>query len=101
MPLPKFSDDEQYLINSVKSSAAQGQTNPIMWGYIVGGILLAGFGAYHGSIPMMLAAFLIVCAFRVHEEMCHAKWMPVWRSIVTKYEGAAATDSDQMDQPDS
>jgi len=82
-----------------------------MWGYIVGGILLAGFGAYHGSIPMMLAAFLIVCAFRVHEEMCHeemcheemchAKWMPVWRSIVTKYEGAAATDSDQMDQPDS
>lgn len=45
-------------------------------------------------IPMMLAAFVMVCGFRIYEERFQNKWMPLWRSIISKYESAASgTDS--------
>ncbi len=94
MALPDFNSDEQYLVNSVKSPKAAGDYNVFMWGYILGGGLLAGFAAYLDNTMMMLAAFVIVSSFRVHEERYHRQWMPVWRSVIEKYEAAAmATDA--------
>ena len=86
MPLPDFTDDEQYLINCVKSPGATQQSNSYMWGYLIGGALIAGFAAYCQNIPMMLAAFIVVFGFRTYEERFQSKWTPLWKSIIEKYE---------------
>lgn len=91
MSLPDFTDDERYLINFVKSPKAGGSS--YMLGYVVGAVIIAGFAAHYGSIPMMLAAFVVVCGFRVYEECYQVKWMPLWRSIVDKYEAACVSES--------
>lgn len=93
MPLPDFTDDEQYLINYVKSPSAAQRSYSYMWGYVIGGALLAGFAAYYQSIPMMLAAFVVVCGFRIYEERLTSKWTPLWKSIIEKYESAAVRAS--------
>ena len=90
MPLPGFTDDERYLINRVKSPSANQQSNSYMWSYVIGGVLVAGFAAYYQSISMMLAAFVVVCGFRIYEERFQSKWTPLWKSIIEKYESAAA-----------
>jgi len=103
MPLPNFTDDEQYLINCAKSTKVNGQS--YMWGYLVAGAALVGFGAYHDSVPMMLCAFAVVCGFRIYEEIFQSKWLPLWRSIIAKYEAAARGDVvghvDSDGEPDS
>ncbi len=88
MPLPDFTDDERHLINCAKSTAANSQTNSYMWGYVVAGSVLAAFGAYQSSIPMLLSAFIVVNGFRIYEELFQSKWLPLWRSIIAKYEAA-------------
>ena len=62
-----------------------------MWGYVVAGSVLAAFGAYQSSIPMLLSAFVVAIGFRIYEELFQSKWLPIWRSIIAKYE-AACTD---------
>jgi len=89
MPVPEFTNDEQYLIDWVKSPESSANSAAFMWGYIIGGIAIAGFAVYHGSIVMMFAAFAIVCGFRAYEEHYQNKWLPLWRSIIAKYESAA------------
>ncbi len=101
MPFPDFTNDEQYLINCAKSTKANGPANAYMWGYVVAAAVLAGFGAYHGNVPMMLAAFAVVCGFRIYEEMFQSKWLPLWRSIIAKYEAAALGEVDRDGEPDS
>lgn len=88
MPLPDFTDDERYLINCAKSTAANSQTNLYMLGYVVGGSVLAAFGAYLSNIPMLLSAFVVVIGFRIYEEYFQSKWLPLWRSVIAKYEAS-------------
>lgn len=64
-----------------------------MWSYIIGGAVIAGFAAYYENVVMVLTAFVIVCGFRIYEERFQSKWLPIWRSIIDKYE-AAATSND-------
>jgi len=97
MSLPDFTDDEKYLIQCAKSTTATVQTNSYMWGYLVGTAVLAGFGAYHDNTPMMMSAFIVVCGFRIYEEIFQAKWLPLWRSIIAKYESAAHDEFDQKE----
>lgn len=89
MPLPEFTDDERYLINCAKSTAANAQTNSYMWGYVIAASILAGIGAYQSSIPLLVSAFAVVIGFRIYEEFYQNKWLPLWRSIIAKYEAAA------------
>ena len=97
MPLPKFTDNENYLINSVKSPIARGP-NTYMLTYVVFGACIAGFAAYYGSIAMMVTAFVVVCGFRIYEEWYQKKWEPLWCSIIDKYEAACVRES--QDEPD-
>lgn len=97
MPLPDFTKDEQYLINYVKSTSAAGGSGAYMWTYVISGALIAGFAAYYGSIPMMVAAFVVVCGFRVYEERFQSRCMPMWRSIIAKYEAAASVHSMELE----
>jgi hypothetical protein len=100
MPLPDFTDDEQYLVNSVKSPNAAGKSNSYMWGYIIGAVTFAGFGVYHENVPMLLTALVVVVSFRIYEERYQMKWMPHWRSIIVKYEAACVAESeDRTDNP--
>jgi len=92
MPLPEFTPDEQYLINSVKSHKSLGTSNSYMWGYLTGGVLLCAFAAYYDNTAMLVAAFLVVCGFRIYEDRWQSKWMPLWRSIIDKYEAAAGCE---------
>ncbi len=69
------------------------------------GALIAGFAAYCENVLMMLAAFVIVCGFRLYEERFQSRWLPLWQSIIEKYENAihvvdnsGATDSGQGTQ---
>ncbi len=102
MLLPEFTNDEQYLINFIKSQNAVGGSSLYMWSYVLGGITIAGFAAYFGSIPMMGAAFVVVCGFRIYEDWYQLKWMPAWRSIIAKYEAAAAGNgSNSTDDSDA
>jgi len=87
MPLPDFTADEQVLISSVRSSRNV-TSNSYMWGYMVTGMLMGWFAAHYDSIPMMGCAFVVVCGFRLYEEWQQVRWLPVWRSILNKYEAA-------------
>lgn len=93
MPLPNFTDDERYLINWAKSTAANSQTNSYMWGYIIAGSVLAAFGAFQSNIPMLLSAFVVLVGFRIYEEHSQSKWFPLWRSVLEKYESACSGGS--------
>lgn len=97
MPLPDFTPDERYLVNYVKSPRAAGAGNFYMWGYVIGVSFFAGIAAYQESIPMLLSAYVIVCGFRIYEERYGARWMPVWRSIINKFEAAALGEQDSPD----
>jgi hypothetical protein len=88
MPRPEFTNDEQYLLSFVQTTHSVHQNNPFMWSYLLSGLLLAGFAAYNESTLMLLSAFLVVCGFRVYEEQSQARWIPIWRSIIEKYENA-------------
>lgn len=85
--MPKFTDDEQYLVNSLRSPEAD-KPNNFMWGYLGVGLLFAGFAAYHENPWMMLCAFGLVCCCRVYEDRFQSKWNPLFRSIILKYEQA-------------
>ena len=87
MPLPEFTPDEEHAIAYVKSATYAEQTWH-MWSYIFGGITLCGFGAYHDDVPMMVVAIVIVCGFRIYEERQQSRFLPIWRSIIDKYERA-------------
>lgn len=88
MPLPDFTPDEQYLIDSIKSPHAASGSSAYMWAYIIGGGLIACFAAYYESILMLGSAFVAVVGFRIYEEYFQARWLPLWRSVVRKYEDA-------------
>lgn len=94
--MPNFTPDEQYLIDAVKSPGASSGASAYMWAYILGGGLVAAFAAYHQSILMLGAALVAVVGFRLYEERVQAKWLPLWRSIIAKYEDAClAAKSEQ------
>jgi hypothetical protein len=88
MPQPEFTSEEKYLLNYLKSDSARQTSNPFLWGYLLGGVLLAGFAAYHENPAMMLSAFAVVCGFRLYEEWHQRRYQPLWRSIIQKYEQA-------------
>jgi hypothetical protein len=93
MPLPNFTADEKYLINYMKSRAVR-YASGYMFGYVAGGLLLCGFAVYYDSIALMVSAFLVVCGFRLYEEWYQHKYMPVWRSVLQKYESAVVEGQD-------
>ena len=94
MSRPQFTDDEEYLIRAGLAPTVYAQSNAFMWGYVLSGVALAGFATYSQSFPLLLSAFAVVCGFRLYEERYHAKWAPLWRSILGKYE-AALRETDQ------
>lgn len=88
MPLPELTPDELYVINYMKSRMASAWS-PHEWSYLLTGVVLCALGAYYESIPFLVCAFIVVCGFRVSEDLSQRKWLPVWRSIFEKYEAAA------------
>ena len=88
MTRPEFTADEEFIIAYTKSPRAVGDSIAYLCGYIIGGAIVAGVAAYYDSVLMMLAAFIIVCGFRVYEEWFQYRWFPCWRSIIGKYEAA-------------
>ena len=97
MPLPEFTREERYVLDSLKNSDMTSGYNVFMCSYLSGGILLAAFAAFYGSIPMMASAFATLSILRVYEERWNAKWLPTWRSIIAKFE-LALTESEKRDQ---
>ncbi len=88
MPLPEFTFDEQYLINSLKSPKATKNPSTYMWSYLVPCAVLAGVAAYNDNISVMLIAFVVLCGFRIYEENYQNRWLPLWHSIIKKFEDA-------------
>ncbi len=88
MPLPEFTHEEQYLISYVKSPDLSKHYNGYMWGYLIGCSVLAGFAAYQQHFGMVLAAFAILCGFRIYEDRYGSRWNPIWRTLIEKYEAA-------------
>lgn len=85
MPVPDFNASEKYLIDSIKQSRA---VSPYMSAYLTVGLLMFGFGLYHGNIGVMACAFFVLCGFRLYEEWTLWKWLPVYRSLIAKCEAA-------------
>lgn len=71
-----------------------------MWGYLIGGAVIAAFAAYYDSVPMLLCAFVVVCAFRIYEQRCESRWTPIWRSVIDKYEAALLVSNDSVAHSD-
>lgn len=88
MPLPEFTRQERYVLDSLRNSDVTSGYNVFMWSYLTSGILLAVFAAYFDSIPMMASAFATLSLLRIYEEHWNSKWLPTWRSIIAKYETA-------------
>jgi hypothetical protein len=95
MPMPTFTADEQYLLNSLKSSAAK-EPNVFMWGYLLGCSLLFALAVYYSEIPFMTVSFIVLCGFRFYEDQYSRKWTPLWRSIIDKYEAAIPATNDSL-----
>jgi hypothetical protein len=95
MPNPDFTPQEKYVISYLKSPAAIRSSASFMWGYVIGSILLAGCGVYFDSVFVLIVAFIVLIGFRIYEEQYQKGWLPVWCSIVRKYETAleASVDS--------
>jgi hypothetical protein len=87
MQRPQFTPEEQYIINLSKSPAVA-RDRTYMWTYLASGILVAAFAAYYGNMPMMLAAFVVVCGFRIYEERYQRRWEEPLRTLIQKYEAA-------------
>jgi hypothetical protein len=98
MPLPEFTDKERFFIQYVESPKMAAGSTSYMWAYVLGGTVLAVVAAYVGSIRLMGAAFVVVCGFRIYEERYQKSWMPVWRSIVNKYEAALGQAPDDAEE---
>ncbi len=90
MALPEFTPDEAYFIGCVKSPSYMGISSAFPLGYMVGSRVLAGFGLYHENLLMIASAFVVLCGFRFYEARLESKSIPVWRSIIEKYESALA-----------
>ncbi len=88
MPLPDFTDEEQYLINAVKLSSARGQLNSFMWAYLISTAGLACAGVYYNNVGLAFTAVVGICFFRIYEEVSQSKWGPHWYSIIVKFENA-------------
>lgn len=99
MKCPKFTAQEQYLINYMRSADAAGRSRGYSLGYVVVACVVAGYGALNDSIPMVVIGFLVVVGFRVYEEWYQSRWSPVWRSIFNKYEAALANDTEEEMAP--
>jgi hypothetical protein len=84
--MPEFTDEEQYLISAVR--AEQQGSNTYMWTYVCCALLLAGTSAFYGNPWGVLSAVVVVCGFRLYEEYYQARWTPVWKSVIRKYEQA-------------
>ena len=47
---------------------------------------MAAFAIYFHSMMLLLCAFVEVCGFRLYENWYQGKWMPIWSSIIQKFE---------------
>ena len=99
MAYPDFTPEEEYYISYVKQADASLVTNPTMWGYLLCSSVFFSIGAYQSSMPVMVIAFAVMVGYRIYEEFSGAKWTAVWRSIIEKFEAAAATDSEVGNEP--
>jgi hypothetical protein len=90
MPLPEFTREERFVLDSLKYSDMTSNYNVFMWSYLTGGTLLAAFAAYYGSIPMMASAFATLTILRIYEERWNSKWSHIWKSVIAKYDTALA-----------
>ncbi len=88
MPRPDFTNEERYLIESIKSRDSASVLNSNAWSYVICSALIAGSAAYYGDIAMMTIAFVIICGYRFYEWKQQQKWDPIWRSIIEKFESA-------------
>jgi len=93
MARPDFTETENALIQAVRAGAANHYSRMSMFGYLVGSLLLAGFGIANGSILMLAAALVVVCGFRIYEELIYSRAIPIWRSIFDKYDSAFEEES--------
>ena len=88
MARPEFTVEEQYLINYMRSGRGDSPWNPYTLGYSLSATILAGFGIYTDSLAMLVWALLLVCGFRVYEDIHQSRGQRTWRSILDKYEAA-------------
>jgi hypothetical protein len=86
MPIPTFTPDEKCLIDAIRGDRTQSFSDVLV--YSLAGMALAAFGVFYDSVWMMLSAFVILCGYRVWEEWRQARWRPILRSIVLKYDQA-------------
>lgn len=94
MPRPDFTDEEQYLIDVVKSKmASEGQLSASI-GMVVSTGVLAAFGFYHRNVEMVLGAFIVLVGYQIYVELTQARVTPQWRNIITKYESACDDETD-------
>lgn len=89
MPLPDFTDEEQYLINAVKLSQSNRRPDSFMWAYLLSSAGLGFAGTYYNNPGLAFTAVVAICCFRIYEEFHQSKWGPYWYSIITKFEEAA------------
>lgn len=94
MPMPDFSDDENYLINCAKSPDVSKSSSSYTWGYLIASAGLAGVAIYENNFWLLFSAFVMVCGFRIYEERFQAKWLPHWKSIINKFEEACTSEPD-------
>lgn len=92
MPSPQFTVQEQYLIDNVKAGCRG--WNVAMLAYVGLCTAMCAFGAWQNSVPLLVVAVLVVCLNRVLEYWDRSStWLPIWRSIIEKYETAALAPS--------
>lgn len=86
--MPEFTPEEQYLIQYLRSPGTSKSLFSQMIAYIAGAITLAAFGIYHSDVAIISAAVVLLVGLRIYEGVIQSKWLPVWRSLISKFESA-------------
>jgi len=103
MTKPDFTPKEQYLLSVYRLPLGRWLLfrDGRMWGYVLFGALMCGFGAVFQSIVMMVIGFIVVCGFRIYDEWESSRWSPVLRSIIIKYDAAVGVEDTRDRSPES
>lgn len=91
---PEFSDEEELLIQYIRSTSSTGKSTFYVATYLLLGCALVAYGLWNQLLVCVIAGWIVFVFARLQELGQEKKWSVVWRSVIEKYEAALAQDAD-------
>ena len=90
MPLPALTDQEQTLVEYIKTTPIVSSTYRQNWFYVLIALLFVECGIHLTAMQVAIAGIAMLACARTYELFITHKWLAVYRSIFDKYDAAIA-----------